>query len=111
MGAMIGTLALAHYHAGDYELAAATARQREGRAPLVLAASLARLGRSEEARAILTEEARRRALKMLAGRRIPYAREADLQDLLEALRLAGFDPLADPLARERANSSMSSNNG
>jgi adenylate cyclase len=115
MGAMIGTLALAHYHAGDYELAAAraseAARQREGRAPLVLAASLARLGRSEEARAVLTEEARRRALKMLAGRRIPYAREADLQDLLEALRLAGFDPLADPLARERANSSMSSNKG
>ncbi|MGD9965668.1 MAG: adenylate/guanylate cyclase domain-containing protein [Hyphomonadaceae bacterium] len=117
MGAMIGTLALAHFHSGAYELAVSRAieasRQHEKRAPLVLAASLARLGRSEEGRAVLTDEVRTRAIKMLGRRRIPYANEADLQDLLEALRLAGFDRLPEllALAAERANSSMSSSSG
>lgn len=117
MGAMIGTLALAHFHAGAFELAAArageAARQHETRAPLVLAASLARLDRCEEARAVLTDEVQARAIKILGRRRIPYARQADLQDLLDALRLAGFERLPErlALARERANSSISSSSG
>jgi hypothetical protein len=86
-------LALAHYHAKDYE--AAVSRAREGlrlndvRAGAVLAASLARLGRIDEARAAMPADVQRRAT--LAGRRlIPYAQIADFQDLLEGLRLAGL---------------------
>ncbi|MGD9980027.1 MAG: adenylate/guanylate cyclase domain-containing protein [Hyphomonadaceae bacterium] len=116
MGAMIGTLALAHFHAGDYERAISrareAARQHDARAPLVLAASLARLGRLDEARTGASDAAQARAAKLIAKRN-PYARLDDLQDFFDALRLAGFDRLPDVLAleRERANSSMSSSSG
>jgi tetratricopeptide (TPR) repeat protein len=106
--AMVATLALAQYHAGDYAAAEASARSAERlsytRANLVLAASLARSGRIEEARAVLSPEVQAGLLAYTGRRLIPYARGADRQDLLEALRLAGFrEPLeedADP--RERA---------
>jgi len=118
MSAMVDTLALAHFHAGAYELAAerareAASRENEKRAPLILAASLARLSRLDEARAVLTEKVQARAIKLIGTRHIPYARSQDLQDLVEALRLAGFERLPEllALARERANSAMASDNG
>jgi adenylate cyclase len=117
MGAMVGTLALAHFHAGDYERAAThageAARQNDKRAPLVLAASLARLGRIDEARTVLTEQVQARALKLLGRPRIPYARDADLHDFLDALRLAGLERLPADLAfdRDLAYSSISSSSG
>jgi adenylate cyclase len=59
MGAMLGLLALARYQSKDYAEAMAPARAaiNNGFAPghLLLAASLARLGRGEEARAALPE--------------------------------------------------------
>ena len=117
MGAMIGTLALAHFHAGAYDLAADRAReairQNEARGPLVLAASLARLGRHEEARALIDDPIRTRAQKLIARSRPLYAHAAELQDFLDALRLAGFDDLPDalPFERARANSAIASESG
>lgn len=115
MGAMLGTLALAHYHAGAYgqaaELAHEALRQHEPRGPLILAASLARLGRAEDARALLTDDIKARVYAMIAQQRTPYARASDLQDFVDALRLAGFDALPEPLALARANSAIASESG
>jgi adenylate cyclase len=99
MGSMLGALSLAHYHAGDYETAAARAQESVNlgfaHGALALAASLARLGRIDAARAALGPVERASALATALF--IPYARDADYQDFFEALRLAD---LRSPLARD-----------
>ena len=102
--AMRTMLALAHFHAGHFEDAARIASEvhylGDTRTAAVLAASLAKLGRFDEARAVLSASVQQRAAsgpRML----IPYARPADFQDLLEALRLAGLGaPLAARLEED-----------
>ncbi|MGQ0531887.1 MAG: adenylate/guanylate cyclase domain-containing protein [Caulobacteraceae bacterium] len=100
MGSMLGALSLAHYHAGDFETAAARAQESVylgfAHGALALAASLARLDRVAAARAAL--EPPERAGELAAGLFIPYARNADYEDFLGALRLAGLRaPLAGDL--------------
>lgn len=94
IGAMRATLSLAHYHAGLYEAAIAHAQDAihlgDHRATPILAASLARLGRLEEARVVLSAQAQERTVAMASRRLIPYAHFSDFQDLLEGLRLAGL---------------------
>jgi adenylate cyclase len=94
MGAMRATLALAHFHAGAFEAAVPPALEAahlgDARAPAIMAASLVRLGRHDEARAAFSSDVQARASRALR-RLIPYARPSDLQDLLEALRLAGLE--------------------
>ncbi|HEX3700975.1 MAG TPA: hypothetical protein VHV27_09910, partial [Phenylobacterium sp.] len=85
--------ALAHYHAGHYPEAirvmeSATTGRFDLRGSAVLTASLARLGRLEEAREIFPPEQQKRSAR-LRGELAPYARDADRQDFLEALRMAG----------------------
>jgi TolB-like protein len=93
LGAMLSLLALAHYHAGDY---AEAVRQAERAAAIpdirgagILAASLARMGRTDDARRAFPPQ-----LEELAGahqmRFAPYARESDREDFIEGLRLAGI---------------------
>jgi TolB-like protein len=103
MGTMLGVLALAHYHAGDLETAAARARESQNlgfaHGALVAAASLARMARADEARAALGK----RGAELAAGLFIPYARKSDFQDFLDGLRLAGLSgALADDLDDLRA---------
>jgi adenylate cyclase len=90
-------LALAHYHAGNYEEAArhaqAAVMHNDLRASGLHGASLARLGRLEEARRAFSPEIQQRT-SLLVRRLIPYARPQDFLDLLEGLRLAG---LGEPL--------------
>lgn len=114
MSAMLSTLALAQFHAGDYAGAAAraaeAARGHDKRAPLIRAASLARLGIISEAHALLTPSLRARAAALIGAG--PYARREDVQDFFDALRLAGFDDLslrAD--LDEAANSAIASDSG
>jgi tetratricopeptide (TPR) repeat protein len=87
---MLSLLALAHFHAGQYEEALRHADRAhallDARAMAVLAASLVRLGRVEEARRLLPNP-----LPPLVGARIaPYARVEDYQHLADALRTAGM---------------------
>ncbi len=105
MGSMLGALALAHYHAGAFETAAARAQESVNlgfaHGALAVAASLAKLNRLAAARAALGPPERADALA--AGLFIPYARKADYQDFLDALRLAGLrSPLAGDLDDLRA---------
>jgi adenylate cyclase len=103
LGAMIAQLALAHYHAGNYAESALKARTaahlKYMRGYAVLAASLARLGRPDEARdaleAYLPELRQQTASRTL--RLVPYANPADRDDLFQGLRLAGLS--ADLLNR------------
>lgn len=96
LGGMRGLLALAHFHAGNYNSAAreaeAAVNLRNLRVMPILAASLARLGRKEEAHAIFTgwlarprNPAARNALPL------PYANPADQQNLRNGLLLAAAD--------------------
>jgi Flp pilus assembly protein TadD len=82
-------LALAHYHAGDYEAAVEQAKFAlylgVGRAAGVLAASLVRLGRLDEA---VREIARAPAGEVVQRMPEPYANPADGQHLHEAVHLA-----------------------
>ncbi len=98
MSAMRATLALAHYHAGDFAAAAQCASEattfKGARGTAILAASLARLGRADEARAALASDRLERSA-FTRRRLIPYARVSDYQDLLAGLRLAG---LGEPFA-------------
>jgi TolB-like protein/Tfp pilus assembly protein PilF len=91
IGAMRTMLALAHYHAGAYEASVHVAGDAnhlgDARTAAVLAAALARLGRHEQARAVLSSNVQQRAA---APAFMQYARAADLQDFLEGLRLAGL---------------------
>ncbi len=90
LGAMHLALALAHHHAGDHDAAVEQARFAaylgNGRASAVLAASLVRLGRLDEAaREIEREVPAGRTARMLPT---PYANPADGERLREAVRLA-----------------------
>lgn len=100
---MLLALALAHYHAGDYEPAIARSKEALGlnyaRGALVQAASLARLGRIDEARAALPPEAQGAALA--GGFFMPYASTDDLQDFRDGLLLAGLDPRLAALVTAR----------
>jgi adenylate cyclase len=95
LGAMRAQLALVHYHAGNYAesvlQAQAATHLKFSPAYAVLAAGLARLGRSEEARdalvAFLPELQQQLATGTLGL--APYVNAADQADLFEGLRLAG----------------------
>jgi adenylate cyclase len=101
IGAYYTLLALAHYHAGQYEDAARHAHRAvlndDLRAAGLQGAALARLGRMHDARRAFTPEIQQRAAQVVR-RMIPYARQEDFLDLLEGLRLAGLGaPLLDGL--------------
>jgi hypothetical protein len=86
---MLSLMALAHFHCGDYGEALRHADRANAlldvRAMAVLAASLVRLGRVEEARRMLPNP-----LPPVIGARIaPYARREDYEELADALRTAG----------------------
>lgn len=91
LSVMLDTLALAHYQVGDYEHAIASAReamhQTYASVSVVLAASLAQLGRFDEARAALPPtgwKAGSRQRPMAA----PYANPAHLEHLRQGVRMA-----------------------
>lgn len=91
LSVMLDSLALAHYQAGDYEKAIVRAReamhQTYATASVVLAASLAQLGRFDEARAALPPagwKAGSRQRPMAA----PYANPAHLEHMRQGVRLA-----------------------
>jgi TolB-like protein len=92
LGLMLETLALANYQTENYEAAVnhatSSINMTEASGSVILAASLARLGRTQEA-----EEAFRRARwsKPSTKRPLapPYAVPAQLEHLREGLRLAG----------------------
>lgn len=92
LGAMRSLLALAHFHAGQYEPGIQQAEHAialgDSRGPPLLVACLVRLGRMEEARSVWSPEVRRRA-EQTRTRLSPYARASDRQDFVDALRLAG----------------------
>ena len=91
--AMRSLLALAHFHAGQYEEAIRQAEMagalHDARAPGIIAASLVRLGRIEEAQAAFAPEDQDRARRLRVPRLSPYARPADREGFVEALRAAG----------------------
>jgi adenylate cyclase len=106
IGAYYTLLALAHYHAGNYEDAAQQAQKavRHGdiRAAGLQGAALARLGRMQDAARAFSPEIQQRASQSVR-RMIPYARQADFLDLVDGLRLAGLGaPLLDGLRDARA---------
>lgn len=92
LGSMLSVLALAHFHAGAYAEAARHAEEAAERlaprARAIQAASLVRMGWLDQARAVFPP-----ALQTFEqgwkGRLAPYARAADREDLVSALRLAG----------------------
>ncbi|THD77905.1 MAG: tetratricopeptide repeat protein [Phenylobacterium sp.] len=94
LGAMLFLLAAAHYHTGHYEEAERAAEnafaRHDARGAAVLAASLARLGRIEEARNAFPSHLQP-TIALLRGQMTTYARPADREDLLDGLRLAGID--------------------
>ena len=95
LGAMRALLALAHFHAGNYEQAA---READGavalhnpRGAIVLAASLVRLGRLEEAQHLFASDLRHWGTPLRDRWLSPYARPADREHLVGAARLAGIE--------------------
>jgi adenylate cyclase len=101
IGAFYTLLALAHYHAGNYEEAARQARTAvlhdDIRAAGLEGAALARLGRLDDAHRAFSPEVQQRASQAVR-RMMPYARQEDFLDLVEGLRLAGLGaPLLDGL--------------
>lgn len=92
MGAMLGVLALARYQARDYAEAIAPAQEaiRRGFAPgyVLLAATLARLGRLEEARAALPAGMLERFARD-TPRLATYVNDADRDHFLGGVMLAG----------------------
>lgn len=93
LGANLGALALAYYQARDYAEAAVQARlavqQKYSAGYPLLAASLARLGRLEEARGAMPAQLLRRAARD-TPRLAAYANDADRDHFLEGLVLAGI---------------------
>lgn len=91
LGVMLECVALAHYHIHDYEAAIVRAReamhQNRTTASTVLAASLAQLGRLEEARAALPV-ARWEAPTPQRPMSARYANRAHLDHIREGVRLA-----------------------
>jgi TolB-like protein/Tfp pilus assembly protein PilF len=98
IGVNLELLATAHYQARDYVRAAEAAREAleagNADAGLMLAVSLAQMGRHEEAAHALPPRRRDEA----ARRRIqtPYADPADLEHVRQGLRLARNAPHASP---------------
>jgi TolB-like protein/DNA-binding winged helix-turn-helix (wHTH) protein len=91
-GPILETLALAHYQARAYQLAAERAESAmhvSGAGGAVLAAALARLGRLDEAEKALAGVSRRgpSPQRPLAA---PYANATDLEHLREGVRMAGM---------------------
>ncbi len=94
LGSTLLMLAIAEYHLGEYEASIAHARAAlrhdEWRAAAALGASLARLGRFEEAREALPPET---LMQMASGMRLlTYANPADLAYAVEGMRLAAYGP-------------------
>lgn len=99
-GLMLETLALAHYQAGGYAKAvgcAEAAVRLTGSGSAVLAASLARLQRSDEAAQAFARVrgAKRSPKRPLAA---PYADRAQLDNLRDGFRLAGHIRQAEAAA-------------
>lgn len=96
LGPMLTQLALAHYQARNYpeatRQAQAAVNLRHSAAYAVAAASLARLGRNEEARSALAAflPGLQQQLASRTFRLVPYANAADQAHLFEGLRLAGL---------------------
>jgi predicted Zn-dependent protease len=90
MGAMLGTLALVHYQSRDYHQSAQQARAAIDNgfaaAHVLLAASLARLGRLDEARLALAPDMLTRVLKETI-RMATYVNPADRDHLVQGLEL------------------------
>lgn len=90
LGILLFVLAIAEHHAGDFESsiehARGAIRRHEWRAASTLGASLARLGRFEEARVAFPPEALARIAPDL--RFLPYANPADLAYAMEGMRMA-----------------------
>jgi adenylate cyclase len=97
LGAMLTQLALAHYQAHNYPEAQRHAQSaiilRHPTAYAVAAASLARLGRTDEARAAITAflPGFQQQLASRTLRLVPYANAADQAHLFDGLRLAGLE--------------------
>ncbi len=97
LGAMLSLLALAHYHAGRFadaiHHAEGAAALRDIRGAGILAASLARIGRVDDARRAfppqLEQLAAAQQTRLAPYALAPYARESDREDFIEGLRLAG----------------------
>jgi TolB-like protein len=95
LGPMLAQLALAHYQARNYPEATLRAQAaislRYSTANAVAAASLARLGRKEEARSALEAflPGFQQQLASRTIRLVPYANAADQAHLFEGLRLRG----------------------
>jgi TolB-like protein len=91
LGALLATLALAHYQAKNYVEAVARAKAATQHGFIMgyalLAASLARLGRPEDARRAFTPEVRERLLRD-APRLAPYLHDLDRYHLWEGLLMA-----------------------
>jgi adenylate cyclase len=92
-GAMLSLLALAHYHAGEFDEAIrhaeSAAAMRDIRGAGILAASLARVGRTDDARRAFPLQLEERVAAH-QWRLAPYARESDREQFIEGLRLAGI---------------------
>jgi hypothetical protein len=90
---MFSLLALAHFHAGAYADAIREAekavRLQDGRASLVIACSLVKLGQIEKARQVAAREGVSASVAQMS-RLAPYANEADRQEIIESLRQAGL---------------------
>jgi adenylate cyclase len=93
LGAMYSLLALAHFHAGAYAESVREAekavRLQDGRASLVLACSLVKLGRLDEARKLAERESASASIAQMS-RLAPYANEADRLEIVETLRQTGL---------------------
>jgi TolB-like protein len=94
LGAMFSLLALAHFHAGAYPDAIREAekavRLHDVRAQLMIAVSLAKLGRLDEAREAAAQDSASAGLAQMV-QLAPYANEADRRDIVEALQQAGLE--------------------
>lgn len=101
LGVMLETLALAHYHAKHYDeaivQATAAMHQNYARASSILAASLAQLGRIEEAGKALPRAPWAKASPQ-SPMAAPYADPAQLEHLRQGVELArsGIQPQAAP---------------
>jgi adenylate cyclase len=94
LGAMFSLLSLAHFHAGAYPDAIREAekavRLHDVRAQLVIAVSLAKLGRLDEAHEAAGQQGANAGLAQMV-QLAPYANEADRRDIVEALQQAGLE--------------------
>jgi TolB-like protein/class 3 adenylate cyclase len=97
LGPMHRMLALAHFHAGDYEASLAEAeaavRLHDVTAAAILSAALVKLGRLDEAQTILTPELYER-IRSRSGASLPYAAPEDRRSFIDAVRLAAAGPEA-----------------